>query len=109
MNFSEYQKKSRKTAIYPDKGKNFVYPVLGLAGETGEVVEKVKKILRDKKGIVEKEDREEIKKELGDVLWYLAQICTELKLSLEDVAKTNLLKLKSRKERNKLRGSGDQR
>jgi MazG nucleotide pyrophosphohydrolase domain. len=65
--------------------------------------------LRDKKGIVEKEDREEIKKELGDVLWYLAQICTELKLSLEDVAKTNLLKLKSRKERNKLRGSGDQR
>lgn len=109
MNFNEYQKKSRKTAIYPHKGKNFIYPTLGLVGESGEVAEKIKKILRDKNGIVEKEDREEIKKELGDVLWYLAQISTELKIKLDDVAKTNLEKLFSRLKRGKIKGSGDNR
>jgi len=65
--------------------------------------------LRDKNGIVEKEDREEIKKELGDVLWYLAQISTELKIKLDDVAKTNLEKLFSRLKRGKIKGSGDNR
>ena len=109
LTFSEYQKKSRKTAIYPNKGKNFVYPALGLAGETGEVIEKIKKIIRDKKGKVDKEYKEEIKKELGDVLWYIAQLCTELKISLEDVAKTNLEKLYSRMKRGKLHGEGDNR
>jgi NTP pyrophosphatase (non-canonical NTP hydrolase) len=109
MNFNEYQKKSRKTAIYPYKGKNFIYPTLGLVGESGEVAEKIKKILRDKNGIIEKEDREEIKKELGDVLWYLAQISTELKIKLDDVAKTNLEKLFSRLKRGKIKGSGDNR
>jgi NTP pyrophosphatase (non-canonical NTP hydrolase) len=103
------KKKSRKTAIYPHKGKNFIYPTLGLVGESGEVAEKIKKILRDKNGIVEKEDREEIKKELGDVLWYLAQISTELKIKLDDVAKTNLEKLFSRLKRGKIKGSGDNR
>lgn len=109
MNFNEYQKQSRKTAIYPYKGKNFIYPTLGLVGESGEVAEKIKKILRDKNGIIEKEDREEIKKELGDVLWYLAQISTELKIKLDDVAKTNLEKLFSRLKRGKIKGSGDNR
>jgi len=109
MNFEEYQKKSRETAIYPDKGNNFIYPVLGLVGEAGEVAEKIKKVLRDDEGIVGDQKKEEVKKELGDVLWYLSQIATEFNLSLSEIAQTNLEKLESRKQRNKLGGSGDNR
>jgi len=109
MEFKEYQKKSRKTAIYPNKGNNFIYPVLGLVGESGEVAEKIKKVIRDHNGILTEKQKEEIKKELGDVLWYLAQIATELGLSLEEIAHSNLKKLESRKKRNKLHGSGDNR
>jgi len=92
LNFEEYQKLSRKTAIYPGKDKNFIFPALGLAGETGEVIERIKKIIRDKKEIEEK-DREELKKELGDVLWYLSQLASELNLSLEEIAQENLKKI----------------
>jgi len=109
MTFKQYQTLSRKTAIYPNKGKNFIYPTLGLAGEAGEVAEKVKKILRDKKGLLDSADKKEIAKELGDVLWYTAQIATELKFSLEDVAKINLEKLFLRQKNKKLCGSGDNR
>ena len=109
MDFKEYQKKSRKTAIYPKIGKNFVYPALGLGDEAGEVLGKVKKIFRDKKGIVSKETKEEIKKELGDVLWYLSQIASELNLSFDEVAEFNIEKLASRMERGKLHGNGDNR
>ena len=109
MNFDKYQEVSRKTAIYPNIGKNIIYPVLGLAGESGEICEKVKKILRDKNGVVSDEDREAIKKELGDNLWYISALCSELGLSMNDVAETNVAKLQSRKERGKLRGSGDER
>lgn len=109
MDFDTYQKLSRKTAIYPTVGKNFVYPTLGLAGEVGEVVEKVKKAFRDDGGRMTKLRQDEIKKELGDVLWYLAQISTELKFSFSDVAKSNINKLKLRKERGTLHGSGDNR
>ncbi len=109
MRFDEYQKKSRETAIYPNAGKNFIYPVLGLAGEAGEVSEKIKKVIRDHGGIVKDEHREEIKKELGDVLWYVAQISTELDISMHDVAVANLDKLMSRKERGTIKGSGDNR
>ena len=109
MTFEENQKKSHVTAKYPNIGNNFVYPVLGLAGETGEVAEKVKKILRDKGGIVSAEDREEIKKELGDVLWYLARVSEEMGLSLEEVAQMNIEKLLSRLERGKIQGEGDNR
>lgn len=109
MTFEEYQKESGTTALYPDRGKNFVYPTLGLAGEAGEVAEKVKKIIRDEGGKISKEKQEEIKKELGDVLWYVAQLATELNLSLDDVAKTNIEKLFSRKARGVLSGSGDNR
>jgi len=109
MNFEEYQKKSRKTAIYPDKGNNFVYPVLGLIGESGEVAEKIKKVIRDRNGVFSEEQRQEIKKELGDVLWYIAQIATELGLSLDEIAVFNIKKLESRKKRNKLHGNGDNR
>ncbi len=109
MTFKEYQEESRKTAIYPDKDNNFVYPVLGLVGEAGEVAEKIKKIIRDKEGIVDQESREKVMKELGDVLWYLSQTATELNLSLEKVANNNIEKLKSRQERGKLQGEGDNR
>jgi NTP pyrophosphatase (non-canonical NTP hydrolase) len=109
MTFAEYQKDSRRTAIYPDLNSNYIYPTLGLAGESGEVADKIKKIIRDKGGIISDEDRQEMKKELGDVLWYVAQIATELKIDLEDVAQTNLEKLLSRLERNKIGGSGDNR
>lgn len=109
MNFSAYQQQSRKTAIYPQRGKNFIYPVLGLVGEAGEIANKVKKIHRDDGGKITHEKREELAGELGDILWYMAQIATEFKLSLDKVATANLTKLLSRKKRGKLRGSGDTR
>lgn len=109
MDFKEYQEKSRKTAVYPDKDNNFIYPTLGLSGEAGEVSEKIKKVIRDKEGIIDDETREAIKKELGDVLWYVSQIATELGLSLDDIAEKNIEKLYSRMERGKLNGSGDNR
>ncbi|MFZ3019962.1 MAG: nucleoside triphosphate pyrophosphohydrolase family protein [Minisyncoccia bacterium] len=107
--FDEYQKESRKTAVYPDIGKNFIYPTLGLVGEAGEVAEKVKKILRDDSGKISQEKLDLLKKELGDVLWYIANLATELDLSMENVAMHNIEKLKSRLERNKIHGSGDVR
>ena len=109
MTLKEYQEQSRVTALYPDNGKNFIYPTLGLVGEAGEVAEKVKKILRDHAGVIDDEQRQKIAKELGDVLWYVAQLSTELSLSLEDVAAANLDKLRSRMERGTLSGSGDER
>lgn len=109
MDFREYQIKSRKTAIYPDRDNNYVYPVLGLSGEAGEVAEKIKKAIRDNGGIITEEKRQEIKKELGDVLWYVAQLATELKIDLDDVAFSNIVKLYSRMDRDVLSGSGDSR
>lgn len=109
MNFEEYQKESRKTALYPNKNNNFIYPVLGLCGESGEIAEKIKKVIRDEGGIISELKKEEIKKELGDVLWYISQIATELGFSLDSVAKLNIEKLRSRLERNKISGSGDNR
>jgi len=109
MNFSEYQKKSRQTALYPDKDKNFIYPTLGLNGEAGEVAEKIKKVLRDKGGIIDEQTKQELAKELGDVLWYLANLATELKLDLNDIAEKNIEKLFSRKDRGVLSGDGDNR
>lgn len=109
MTFEEYQNKSRETAFYPGLGSNFIYPTLGLVGESGEVAEKIKKILRDKEGVINEDSRKEIAKELGDVLWYLAQLSSELNLSLDDVAKMNIEKISSRKERNVLSGDGDNR
>ena len=109
MNFEEYQQKSRETVIYPGKDNNFVYPTLGLTGESGEVAEKVKKVLRDDQGIINQEKKEEIGKELGDVLWYLSQIASELNLSLESIAQNNIEKLQLRVQKGTLHGSGDNR
>ncbi len=109
MNFEEYQKKSRITVKYPRAGKNFVYPTLGLAGEAGEVAEKIKKVIRDKNGIIDPETKKAIKKELGDVLWYVSQLATELNASLNEIAENNIKKLCDRLERGKLNGEGDDR
>lgn len=86
-----------------------VYPTLGLVNEAGEFAGKIKKIFRDKNGEFSDEDKEALKGELGDVLWYLTQICTNLGFTLEDVAEENLDKLFSRLERGKIQGSGDNR
>jgi NTP pyrophosphatase (non-canonical NTP hydrolase) len=109
MRLSEYQRASRRTATYPDVGENLVYPTLGLAGEAGEVAEKVKKLLRDDGGIMSEERRAALAGELGDVLWYVAQVATEADLDLEALALANLEKLRSRAGRGVLSGSGDQR
>lgn len=109
MTFEEYQEKARETAIYPNLGKNFIYPTLGLVGEAGEVAEKIKKIIRDSEGILNDEKRKALKKELGDVLWYLSQLAAELNLSFDEIAVSNLEKLNSRKNQGKLHGEGDDR
>ena len=94
---------------YPNLGSNNIYPTLGLVGEAGEVAEKVKKVIRDKKGIFDEESKIGIKMELGDVLWYLSNLCDEFNFSLEEVALQNLDKLKRRASLGKISGSGDSR
>jgi NTP pyrophosphatase (non-canonical NTP hydrolase) len=109
MDFNEYQKQSRKTAAYAPIGHPIIYPTLGLTNEAGEVAGKVKKIFRDRDGVIGEAEREALKAELGDVLWYLAQVATELDLTLDEVAEYNLSKLFSRLERGKIKGDGDNR
>ncbi len=109
MDLNDYQRESRKTALYPQVGSNAIYPTLGLVGEAGEVADKVKKILRDNHGLFDDESKEAIKFELGDVLWYISQLSSELGYELEEVAKANLNKLDSRKTRGKIQGNGDNR
>jgi len=109
MNFSDYQTKSRATAKYPVIGHAVIYPTLGLVNEAGEVAGKIKKVFRDKSGEISAETREALKAELGDVLWYLAQTCTELDISLDEVAESNITKLLDRHARGKIQGDGDNR
>jgi NTP pyrophosphatase (non-canonical NTP hydrolase) len=116
MDFNEYQIESRKTAIYKNArgfGNNLVLPLvylsLGLNGEAGEVAEVVKKLIRDKQGVLDEKVKEDLRGELGDVLWYLANLATELGLDMNDIAQFNLDKLASRKARGVLQGSGDSR
>jgi NTP pyrophosphatase (non-canonical NTP hydrolase) len=123
MDFNEYQEKARSTAIYIENGysKAVYYPALGLAGETGEVCEKLKKLLRDDdfdnmaflslNDIPKtwKDKQEELKKELGDVLWYIANLAADLGLNMQDIAEANIDKLLDRKARGVLKGSGDNR
>lgn len=108
MDLSEYQRRSRRTAEYP-RDAWLAYPALGLAGEAGEVAEHAKKAIRDDGGDVSDGRRAAMSKELGDVLWYVAQIATELGLDLDEIAEQNLAKLLSRQERGVLSGSGDDR
>ncbi len=110
MDFKTYQTQAFTTAVYPNRGKgNWTYAALGLAGETGEICEKLKKAIRDDDGHVSDERRAAIRKELGDVLWYVASLCTELGLDLDEVASMNLAKLAARKSADRLHGDGDDR
>lgn len=123
MRMNDYQNKANETAIFnvdceiilqdyktlENTNVDWIYPALGLADESGEVLGKLKKVIRDNKGIISKDIIESVKKELGDVLWYLAVLSKRLNLNLEDVATANLEKLSKRKENGTLRGSGDDR
>ena len=109
MDLRTYQERSRQTALYPQVGSNPIYPTLGLCGVAGEVADKVKKVLRDRDGRFDAAIRDDLRLELGDVLWYVAQLATELDLDLEDIAAANLAKLASRAARNVISGSGDRR
>lgn len=109
MDLSTYQARSLQTALYPQVGQNVIYPTLGLCGEAGEVADKVKKVLRDRGGHFDAQIRAELRLELGDVLWYVAQLASELGLELDDIADANLEKLASRAARNVIGGSGDHR
>ncbi|MBM5813425.1 MAG: hypothetical protein FJ062_01475 [Cyanobacteria bacterium M_DeepCast_100m_m1_067] len=109
MDFQAYQQRSRATARYPEAGANPIYPTLGLCGEAGEVADKVKKVLRDQEGRFSPEVVAALQLELGDVLWYVAQLATELGLELDQIAQANLDKLASRAARNVIAGSGDTR
>lgn len=104
MTFDEYQERAHSTAVYPPE-MALPYSALGLCGEAGEYANKVKKILRGDYKI----DKDALAKELGGVLWYLAECCTVLGLSLSEVAELNILQLASRKERGTLKGDGDER
>ena len=109
MNISDYQQKSRATAKYPVIGHGVIYPTLGLVNEAGEVAGKIKKVFRDKDGEINEETREALKAELGDVLWYIAQVASELNLSLDEIAEYNISKLMDRLERGTIKGDGDNR
>ncbi|MCL4344078.1 MAG: nucleoside triphosphate pyrophosphohydrolase family protein [Nitrososphaerota archaeon] len=104
MNFNEYQKLAHLTAVYPSNSAKY-YLTLGLTGEAGEVANKIKKEIRDNEPV----NKDEIKGELGDVLWYLSELALTYGIGLDDVARSNIEKLQDRKRRGALRGSGDHR
>lgn len=113
LSFDDYQLSTASTALYPGAQEGtldaVVYCTLGLAGEAGEIPNKVKKIIRDNGSEITDEVRDAILAEIGDVLWYAARLADELGESLEVVAKGNLEKLASRRERGVVSGSGDYR
>lgn len=129
MDFNEYQTAARSTAVYPGKGEftGLAYAALGLNGEAGEVAEKVKKLWRDhskhnKRSLLDRLLRRPpapfripleivplLRKEIGDTLWYLSAAADEIGTTLEEVAEENIQKLTSRRDRDVLHGSGDER
>lgn len=108
MKLNDYQKMALETAIYPNEYKA-IYPALGMAGEAGEVADKVKKIIRDNNSKIDNEKALEIAKEIGDVLWYCATMANDLGFDLETIAKMNYEKLRSRQQRGVISGNGDNR
>jgi len=108
MDLNEYQKAALGTLLEPGR-MPVLYPVLGLAGETGEVVDKVKKVIRDHNGDYSPERRREIATELGDVLWYAAVLAKDLGYELEEVARMNIEKIYRRKHNGTIHGEGDAR
>lgn len=106
--FEQYQTEAYRTAVYPEHIAD-LYLALGLAGEAGEIANKVKKIYRDKEGFIGADDRDALMSELGDVLWYLSVFATQLDIPLESLATQNIEKLKDRARRGVLQGDGDAR
>ena len=111
--FKDYQSQAREFATYPGIGSNVLYPCLGLAGESGELIDKIKKIYRNREvsevtGFTTDEILE-IKKEMGDVLWYLSNLASEFNLELTDVAQLNIDKLTDRRNRGVIKSQGDNR
>jgi NTP pyrophosphatase (non-canonical NTP hydrolase) len=111
MEFDDYQQRASTTALFPKNELEYqtMYLSMGLAGETGEVIEKIKHIIRDADGVVGQEAREGVKKEMGDVLWYLSQLARILGISFDDIASANIEKLADRAQRGVLKGTGDER
>lgn len=113
MEIKDYATQAHSTLLgshgIKDIDATLLAQVLGLVGESGEIAEKFKKIIRDKEGVLTPEDKKEIVKELGDILWYVNAVAILLDSSLEEVAKMNLEKVLSRKERGVTKGSGDNR
>ena len=113
MNIEDYRVWTRTTAKYPktptEFEPSFSYLIMGLSGEAGEVANKYKKIIRDKSGIMDADDADQLLDELGDVMWYIARIVDELGHSFEGLADKNYHKLQSRLERGVIGGSGDNR
>lgn len=108
MNFQEYQEQAMSTAIY-GLGSAVSYPILGLCGESGELANKYKKVLRDDSGVITPEKNVALRDELGDVLWYAAAIARDLGTNLEDIAIMNITKLQARRTLGTIHGSGDNR
>lgn len=112
MQMNKYQKEASKTAIYPKEYKVY-YPTLMLCAESGELGNKIGKVMRGDGELAMKDalwkNREDYKKELGDVLWYLSQLATDMGYDLNDIAKLNIKKLRDRQKRNKIKGTGDER
>lgn len=109
MDFDEYHRKAAETAMYPNKGSNLNYAVLGLNGEAGEVAEHAKKLMRDDGGVITTDRQTKLISELGDVLWYVAACCSEIGVGMNLVAERNVEKLRSRKERGVITGQGSDR
>lgn len=108
MEFNHYQEEARKTAIFPTDN-SIQYLALALCGESGEIAEHIKKILRDQQGIFTDFNKTAIALELGDCLWYIANFAQVLGYSLEDIAKLNLEKIQRRQKNGTIHGSGDDR
>ena len=106
LDFNKYQIETRKTKIYSD---DIIYPSLGLSGEVGELMNQIKKIYRDDNGKISTVRKTDLKKEIGDVLWYIARVADDLNIDLTEAVELNLEKLNSRMERGKIGGSGDDR
>lgn len=110
MTLDEYQKAALVTALWSgDNLKDLSHWVLGISGESGEIAEKVKKIIRDFDGEVSEDTKKELIKEMGDVMWYLAVLSEHLGYKFDEVGKVNIAKLRDRQTRNKIQGSGDNR
>lgn len=113
MDFREYQIESRRTDVGTSAQDSlkpgWLYYALGVSGEAGELTEKIKKLFRDKKGVIDQEFLDAVTKELGDMLWYMGRLADQFEIDFDYVAKTNIEKLLDRMKRNKLHGEGDNR